>query len=74
MSGRPFDRVSLAAGLGIGALGVLLMLDDQDVIALGFGWLGAATAAVLGTILLVTGLEEARQARPRSSPESRSEP
>jgi len=74
MSRRRIDPVSLAAGLAVAALGTLLMVDQQDVIELGFGWLGAATAAVLGVILLVGGLEEAREARLRASPGSRSEP
>jgi len=64
MRGRQIDRVSLSAGLALGALGALLMLDQADTIDLGFGWLGAATAAVLGVVLLVSGLEEARKARP----------
>jgi hypothetical protein len=74
MSGGGFDRVSLAAGLAIGGFGAVLLLDQADTIHLGWGWLGAVVAAVLGVVLLVTGLEEARQARLRASPEAPSEP
>ena len=70
---RPVDRVSLAAGLALGALGAVLMLDQTDVIELGFGWFGAAIAATLGVVLLVSGLEEARQPRLDEPAESRSE-
>ena len=71
---RAVDRVSLAAGLALGALGAVLMLDQTDVVDLGFGWFGAAIAGTLGVVLLVSGLEEARQPRLGEPPESRSEP
>lgn len=74
MRPRPVDRISLAAGLALAAFGIVLMLDQADVIDLGFGWLGAATAAVLGIVLLVAGLEESRPARLRGSPGSESRP
>ena len=70
---RPLDRVSLAAGLALGALGAVLMLDQTDVIELNYGWFGAAIAATLGVVLLVSGLEEARQPRLDEPPQSRSE-
>lgn len=63
MNDRAIDRVSLAAGVALAALGTVLLLDQADVIEIGFGWLGAAVAAVLGVILLVSGLDDARQAR-----------
>lgn len=58
MSGRPVDRVSLVAGLALGGLGVLLLLDQLDALELSFGWLGAALAATLGIVLLASGLQE----------------
>ena len=53
---------------------MVLLLDQADVIEIGFGWLGAAVAAVLGVILLASGLDDARQARLAPAPEPRSEP
>ena len=60
---RAIDRVSLAAGSPSPRSGRCCLLDQADVIEIGFGWLGAAVAAVLGVILLVSGLDDARQAR-----------
>ena len=52
------DPVSLVSGIAVTALGVLLLLDQADAIELTFGWLGAALAAVLGVILVVSGLSQ----------------
>jgi peptidoglycan/LPS O-acetylase OafA/YrhL len=52
------DPVSLVAGITFLALGVLLILDQSDAIELSFGWIGAALAAVLGAILVASGLSE----------------
>jgi hypothetical protein len=70
---RAVDRVSLAAGLALAALGTVLLLDQTGVIDLNFGWFGAVVAATLGIVLLVSGLEEARQPRLEEPAESRSE-
>jgi hypothetical protein len=51
------DGTSLVAGVAIAALGGLLVLDRAGVVTLDFGWLGAAVAAVVGVILLVSGLD-----------------
>lgn len=59
------DDVSLAAGVGLVALGALLLLDQSGAIDLTLGWFGATVAAVLGTVLLVSGL---RDPPPPSSP------
>jgi len=61
VNGRVRDPVSLVAGVAICVLGALLILDQTDVIDLTFGWLGAAMAAVLGAILLVSGLMEGQR-------------
>ncbi len=50
------DRVSVVAGVAITILGGLLVLDHAGAISLTAGWIGAATAATLGVILLVSGL------------------
>jgi hypothetical protein len=55
---RTPDQVSLAAGIGIAVLGVALLLDQVDAVALSFGWLGAIVAAVAGTALLISGLRD----------------
>jgi peptidoglycan/LPS O-acetylase OafA/YrhL len=63
------DDVSLAAGMGVIALGLLLLLDQSGAIELTFGWLGALLAAVVGTALLVSGLRDpVPPAPPRSPP------
>lgn len=53
---RSLDRVSLTAGLVIIGLGGLLLLDQEDVIDLTLGLVGALVAATIGAILLVSGL------------------
>jgi peptidoglycan/LPS O-acetylase OafA/YrhL len=50
------DPVSLVAGIAVTALGALLLLDQADAIELTFGWLGAALAAMLGVILVISGI------------------
>lgn len=54
--GRRFDPASLAAGLAISALGVLLLLDQLDTIDLQFGYFFPAIIGVVGAILLAVGL------------------
>jgi hypothetical protein len=56
MSPSVRDPVSLVSGIAVTALGILLVLDQADAIELTFGWLGAALAAVLGVILVISGL------------------
>jgi hypothetical protein len=58
---RRLDRVSLVAGLAIGALGVVLLLDSTGVIELGFGYGLPALLACVGAILLAAGLEGPRR-------------
>lgn len=55
---RRFDLVSLVAGLAVCALGVLLLLDQLEVLDLGFAWAAPATLAALGAILVAGGLSE----------------
>lgn len=62
------DDVSLAAGVGLVALGALLLLDQSGAIDLTLGWLGATVAAVLGTVLLVSGLRDPAPPPPSSPP------
>jgi hypothetical protein len=62
------DDVSLAAGIGVAALGVLLLLDQTGALELTFGWLGAIVAAVVGTALLVSGLRDPAPPSPPASP------
>jgi hypothetical protein len=47
---------SLGAGLAIVILGVLLLLQAEDTISLGGGWLGAVLAACGGTALVASGV------------------
>jgi hypothetical protein len=52
------DSTSLIAGLAIIAVGALLLLDQEDVIDLSLGAAGAVVAAVIGVILIASGLAE----------------
>jgi hypothetical protein len=58
VSDQRVDRISLAAGIAVVALGALLLLDEAGVFSLTLGLFGAILAAVIGTILLVSGLDE----------------
>lgn len=58
---RELDRPSLVAGVVIVALGAVLLLDALGRIALTFAAVAPLTLAVLGAILLASGL--ARRAR-----------
>ena len=50
------DFVSLGSGAAIAALGVLLLLDSTDALAVSLGWMAVALTAVVGVILVLTGL------------------
>ncbi|HLM30822.1 MAG TPA: hypothetical protein VK326_04095 [Solirubrobacterales bacterium] len=52
------DRVSLASGAALLVLGVLLLLEQEGTLDLGFNLLTALVAAALGTILLISGLSD----------------
>lgn len=52
---RP-DAPTLVAGLAVAALGGLLLADEQAGLDLRFAWLGPACLAVLGVVLLASGL------------------
>lgn len=47
---------SLVAGLGVIVVGVLVLLDAQDVISLSFALLAPVACAVVGATLLASGL------------------
>ena len=53
---RRVDPVSLVAGAGLALLGGLLLADQLDAVDLGFGALGPLCLAVVGAILLASGL------------------
>ena len=61
MRERKFDLTSLVAGLAIAAFGTLILLDRVDTINLRFGYFWPALTAVLGTILLASGLGRGRR-------------
>jgi hypothetical protein len=56
MDRRRLDPVPLVAGLAIAAFGAILLLDQLDVLDLRFAALGPLACALLGAILLATGL------------------
>lgn len=47
---------ALVAGIGVILVGVLVLLDAQNVITLGFGVLAPVACAVVGATLLASGL------------------
>jgi hypothetical protein len=51
-----FDPASFVAGLAITALGVLLLLDQLDVLDLSFAYAAPAVLATAGASLLALGL------------------
>jgi hypothetical protein len=59
------DPISLAAGLAVAVMGALLLLDQESDFELTLGLFAAIVAAVLGTILLVSGLGEGERDRER---------
>lgn len=56
------DLTTLVAGLLLVLLGVLLLLDGVGVLDLAPGTIGSALVAVLGGVLLVSGLQARRHA------------
>ena len=53
---RDIDRVSLVAGLLFVVFGVVLLLDRTETLRLTFGTMAPMAFAVVGAILLATGL------------------
>ena len=53
---RDIDRLSLVAGLVLVLFGVVLLLDRSGTLHLTFGSMAPMAFAVVGAILLVTGL------------------
>ena len=56
MASRRPDVPSLVAGVAVLLLGAILLLDRLDVLDLRFAALGPLACAVLGAVLLATGL------------------
>jgi hypothetical protein len=54
--GRQIDRLSLVAGLVLVAFGVVLLLDRIDALRLTFATMAPMAFAVVGAILLASGL------------------
>jgi hypothetical protein len=54
---RSLDGTSLVAGIGLAAFGALLVADRSGAIDLDFAWLGVAAAALVGVILLISGID-----------------
>ena len=55
-----FDRVALIAGIAVAAVGVVLLLDQEDVIGLSLGVFAAIASAAVGVILVASGLADER--------------
>jgi hypothetical protein len=53
---RRVDLISLTAGVGVAALGLLLLLDQAGALHVTFAAVVPLVCAVLGAILLVSGL------------------
>jgi hypothetical protein len=54
---------ALVAGLALLVLGILLVLDADGSIHLGFAYMGPAIVGALGTIVLASGLETRARGR-----------
>jgi hypothetical protein len=57
------DRVSLASGAVIAALGALVLLDSVDAIDLTIGWMAVVLTGAVGAILLLSGLVDGGPSR-----------
>ena len=57
---RRADLTSLVAGVCVLALGVLLLLDSTGTLELRFGVLAPACCAVIGAILVASGMSRPR--------------
>ena len=55
------DRLSIVAGLAVGGLGVVLLLDQTGLIDLRFGYALPLILACVGAILLAAGLDGRRR-------------
>ena len=65
MSPRPgFDPASLIGGLLVIAFGTLLLLDQAEVLELGWDYFLPVAFAVIGGILLAAGLAGPPRKRP----------
>ena len=65
MTPRPgYDPASLIGGLLVIALGALLMLDQAEVVDLGWDYFLPIAFAVIGGILLAAGLAGPHRNRP----------
>jgi len=60
MTPRP-NLASLVSGLALLALGILLVLDAQGTLDLGFAYVGPALLGVVGATLLASGLSSRRR-------------
>jgi hypothetical protein len=56
VSSRGFDPASLIAGLAVGGLGVLLLLDQIDALELTFGYLWPLLLGLVGIVLVANGM------------------
>jgi hypothetical protein len=61
MGRRVADVTSFTAGVVIGALGVLLLLDNLEAIDMKFAHFAPAVTATAGAILLARGLSRSRE-------------
>jgi hypothetical protein len=50
------DPVLLGGGLLIALVGVAVLLDSSGVLTLSLGWMAAGLTALLGVLLLLSGL------------------
>ena len=60
MTRRP-NIASLVSGLALLALGILLVLDAQGTMELGFAYVAPALLGVVGATLLASGLSSRRR-------------
>jgi hypothetical protein len=63
MTRRPLDLTSLAGGIVLMIVGVLILLDRTGEIDLSFDGLWPLLAAATGAVLLAAGLDDRRRGR-----------
>ena len=56
MAAKKLQIAPLVAGIGLVLVGVLVLLDAQDVISLSFAALAPLACAIVGATLLASGL------------------
>jgi hypothetical protein len=55
---KRLDLLSLASGVVVTALGVVVLIDSSGAVDLPLGWVAVAVTAALGIVMLLSGTVE----------------